>query len=477
MLFKNLSLKVGMTFCIAALMALTVAMAGWALYYFHGLLALGSGDKVLRTLQEQQSTFNIVLTIVLVLAVLLGLAAISYFFRRVVRPLGDFASYFDAIAKGDLTQRIRVLTANEIGDLFESLGRMQESLVKTTTTVRLGLEEIHAGAQEIAQGNTNISSRTEEQAASLQQTAASMEQLAGTVRQNADNAQQANQLAATASDVAHRGGSAVNEVVATMQGISASSNKISDIVGVIDSIAFQTNILALNAAVEAARAGEQGKGFAVVAAEVRALAQRSAQAAREITALIEDSVRKVTEGSSQVERAGATMQEIVDSVRRVTDIMGEITAATIEQSSGIDQVNRAVSQMDETTQYNARLVEQAALASSGLSEQVTKVNQAIGFFRSPGTEVIDVSARRVANRRNASASSSDSEQRRSPSLKGSTPAGKPASLATKGLSAPVKAAAPAKASATAQDDSQRLLRPDLSGKQNSASSDDDWEEF
>ena len=472
MLFKNLSLKVGMTFCIAALMALTVAMAGWALYYFHGLLALGSGDKVLRTLQEQQSTFNVVLTVVLVLAILLGLAAVHYFFRRVVRPLGDFAAYFDAIAKGDLTQRIRVLTANEIGDLFESLGRMQESLVKTTTTVRLGLEEIHAGAQEIAQGNTNISSRTEEQAASLQQTAASMEQLAGTVRQNADNAQQANQLAATASDVAHRGGSAVNEVVATMQGISASSNKISDIVGVIDSIAFQTNILALNAAVEAARAGEQGKGFAVVAAEVRALAQRSAQAAREITALIEDSVRKVTEGSSQVERAGATMQEIVDSVRRVTDIMGEITAATIEQSSGIDQVNRAVSQMDETTQYNARLVEQAALASSGLSEQVTKVNQAIAFFRSPGTEVIDVSARRVANRRNVAA---ESEQRRSPSLKGSAAAAKPAA-ASKGLSAPAKAAPAAKASA-AQDDSQRLLRPDLSGKHSSTSSDDDWEEF
>ena len=479
MLFKNLSLKVGMTFCIAALMALTVAMAGWALYYFHDLLALGSGDKVLSTLQAQQSTFNIVLTAVLVLAVLLGLAAISYFFRRVVRPLGDFAAYFDAIAKGDLTQRIRVLTANEIGDLFESLGRMQESLVKTTTTVRLGLEEIHAGAQEIAQGNTNISSRTEEQAASLQQTAASMEQLAGTVRQNADNAQQANQLAATASDVAHRGGSAVNEVVATMQGISASSNKISDIVGVIDSIAFQTNILALNAAVEAARAGEQGKGFAVVAAEVRALAQRSAQAAREITALIEDSVRKVTEGSSQVERAGATMQEIVDSVRRVTDIMGEITAATIEQSSGIDQVNRAVSQMDETTQYNARLVEQAALASSGLSEQVTKVNQAIAFFRSPGTEVIDVSARRVANRRSVNASTSESEQRRSPSLKSSAAASKPAGAATKGLSAPATAREdkPAKASAAAQDDSQRLLRPDLSGKQNAASSDDDWEEF
>ncbi len=481
MLFKNISLKVGMTLFVVILTLLTLASAGSTLYYYNALLAQGSGSEVLRVLQEHQSLVNGAYSVLLVLAVLIGLGTLTYFLRRVVRPLGDFATYFDSIPKGDLTQRIHVLTENEIGELFGSLRRMQESLVKTMAVIRNGLEEIQAGALEIAQGNTNISSRTEEQAASLQQTAASMEQLAGTVRQNADNAQQANQLAATASDVAHRGGSAVNEVVATMQGISASSNKISDIVGVIDSIAFQTNILALNAAVEAARAGEQGKGFAVVAAEVRALAQRSAQAAREITGLIEDSVRKVTEGSSQVERAGATMQEIVDSVRRVTDIMGEITAATIEQSSGIDQVNRAVSQMDDTTQYNARLVEQAALASSGLSEQVNHVNDAIASFRVPGTEVIDVNARRVANRRVAAAPAAAGRDKRAGSALPGKAAPAAKSAAAKGLAAPSTpasaASAPSRtAPAAPRDDSQRLRRPDLTGKA-AASADDDWEEF
>ena len=482
MLFKNISLKVGMTFFVVILTLLTLAAAGSTLYYYNALLGQTSGGDVLRVLQEHQGLVNGAYSAMLVLAVLIGLGTLTYFLRRVVRPLGDFAIYFDAIAKGDLTQRIHVLTENEIGELFGSLRRMQESLVKTMAVIGNGLEEIQAGALEIAQGNTNISSRTEEQAASLQQTAASMEQLAGTVRQNADNAQQANQLAATASDVAHRGGSAVNEVVATMQGISASSNKISDIVGVIDSIAFQTNILALNAAVEAARAGEQGKGFAVVAAEVRALAQRSAQAAREITGLIEDSVRKVTEGSSQVERAGATMQEIVDSVRRVTDIMGEITAATIEQSSGIDQVNRAVSQMDDTTQYNARLVEQAALASSGLSEQVNHVNDAIASFRVPGTEVIDVNARRVANRRVAAAPAAAGREKRAGSaLPGKSASAAKTAAAAKGLAAPSTpapaASAPSRPAPSApRDDSQRLRRPDLTGKA-TASADDDWEEF
>ncbi|WP_341667034.1 methyl-accepting chemotaxis protein [Alcaligenes sp. SDU_A2] len=475
MLFKNMSLKVGMTFFVVILMVLTLASAGSTLYYFHTLLDQSSGAQVLKLLQEHQTLVNSSYGLLLVLAILAGLGALLYFVRRVVHPMDDFATHFDAIAKGDLTQRIHVLTENEVGQLFGSLRRMQESLSKTMSVIRHGLEEIQAGAQEIAQGNNNISSRTEEQAASLQETAASMEQLAGTVRQNADNAQQANQLAATASDVAHRGGSAVNEVVATMQGISASSNKISDIVGVIDSIAFQTNILALNAAVEAARAGEQGKGFAVVAAEVRALAQRSAQAAREITALIEDSVRKVTEGSSQVERAGATMQEIVDSVRRVTDIMGEITAATIEQSSGIDQVNRAVSQMDDTTQYNARLVEQAALASAGLSEQVNHVNEAIASFRVPGAEVIDVKARRVATRR-AVANGTGRETRPGSALPGKArAAAKPAPQA-KGLAAPTATdKSTAKAPAPERED-QRLRRPDLSGK-SAPASDDDWEEF
>src|SRR5690606_26729533 len=232
--------------------------------------------------------------------------------------LVEAGQVFDRIASGDLTQRIEVRSGNEIGALFTALRRMQESLTRTVSAVRAGVDEINVGAREIAAGNTDLSSRTEEQAASL-------EELAGTVKQDADNARQANQLAASASDVAERGGAAVTEVVSTMQEIAASSRKISEIVSVIDGIAFQTNILALNAAVEAARAGEQGKGFAVGAGELRSLAQRSAQAAKEIKVLIEDSVSKVGTGSQQVERAGATMQEIVASVKRVTDIMGEIS--------------------------------------------------------------------------------------------------------------------------------------------------------
>ena len=390
MLFKNISLKVGMTFFVVILMVLTLASAGSALYYYHALLDQGSSGDVLRMLQEHQGLVNGAYGVLLVLAILASLATLAYFLRRVVRPLGDFATYFDAIAKGDLTQRINVLTENEIGELFASLRRMQESLVKTMTVIRNGLEEIQAGSQEIAQGNNNISSRTEEQAASLQQTAASMEQLAGTVRQNADNAQQANQLAATASDVAHRGGSAVNEVVATMQGISASSNKISDIVGVIDSIAFQTNILALNAAVEAARAGEQGKGFAVVAGEVRSLAQRSAQAAKEIKGLIEASLDEVRTGTQQVASAGEIIQDVVRAVHSVTTLMSEISSASQEQTSGIDQINVAVTQMDAVVQQNASLVEEAAAAAGSLQSQSERLAQAVAQFKINEGDVIDM---------------------------------------------------------------------------------------
>lgn len=330
-------------------------------------------------------------------AILLALLASLTMSRTVLRPLKRVASYFEHIAAGDLTQRIEPPSHNEIGMLYFALKRMQDSLGRIVTTVRQGMDQINHGSQHIVAGNTDLSSRTEEQAAALQQTAASMEQLASTVKQNADNARQANQLAATASEVAQRGGNAVGEVVTTMQGISASSRKISDIVGVIDSIAFQTNILALNAAVEAARAGEQGKGFAVVAAEVRALAQRSAQAAKEIKGLIDDSVKKVAEGSDQVERAGATMQEIVASVARVTDIMGEISAATTEQSSGIDQINLAVAQMDHVTQQNAALVEDAAHSAANLREQVSHVSDAVSVFKTPEPQVIDVPATQLAS--------------------------------------------------------------------------------
>uniref|UniRef100_UPI003A9540F3 methyl-accepting chemotaxis protein n=1 Tax=Achromobacter spanius TaxID=217203 RepID=UPI003A9540F3 len=261
----------------------------------------------------------------LAITLLLALGCWIFINRTVLRPLHQAGDHFDKISGGDFTGRIDVRSTNEIGQLFAAIKRMQESLTRTVATVRRGVDEINVGAREISAGNTDLSSRTEQQAASLEETAASMEELASTVKQNADNARQANQLAASASDVAERGGSAVSEVVSTMQGISASSRKISEIVSVIDGIAFQTNILALNAAVEAARAGEQGKGFAVVAGEVRSLAQRSAQAAKEIKGLIEDSVTKVGAGSQQVERAGATMQEVGASGKRVTGIMGEIS--------------------------------------------------------------------------------------------------------------------------------------------------------
>jgi len=334
-----------------------------------------------------------------VIAILLVLSTYMFLRRRVIQPLNDAAHRFDRIAAGDLTEAVDTRSTNEIGRLYAALKRMQESLTRTVSSVRRGVDEINVGSREIAAGNTDLSSRTEQQAASLEQTAASMEQLASTVKQNADNARQANQLAASASDVAARGGSAVNEVVSTMQGISASSRKISEIVSVIDGIAFQTNILALNAAVEAARAGEQGKGFAVVAGEVRSLAQRSAQAAKEIKGLIEDSVSKVGAGSQQVERAGATMEEIVASVKRVTDIMGEISAASEEQSTGIDQVNRAVSQMDEVTQQNAALVEEAAAAAGSLQEQAQRLAEAVAVFKINQGQVIDVSAQQLGGQR------------------------------------------------------------------------------
>ncbi len=301
--------------------------------------------------------------------------------RSITSPIQVAVEIAESVADGDLTSQIEVFSTDETGRLTAALKAMNQNLVRIVGNVRQGTETIATASGQIATGNQDLSSRTEEQASSLQQTAASMEQLTGTVKQNAENARQANQLAVQASAVATRGGGVVHQVVETMDSINASSRKIVDIIGVIDGIAFQTNILALNAAVEAARAGEQGRGFAVVASEVRSLAQRSGAAAKEIKLLIEDSVSRVEQGSRQVAVAGATMEEIVGSVRRVTDIMGDITAAGEEQTTGIEQINQAITQMDQVTQQNAALVEEAAAAAGALQEQATHLVEAVSVFK------------------------------------------------------------------------------------------------
>ena len=351
-----------------------------ALYAFN-TQAMGSLDQALQGRVRQLQ--NELLWMALAMLVTLTLTSVTalIFVRSITQPLAQAVTLSRAVAQGDLSGEPLHYGSNEVGQLLQALQQMREQLTQVVRNVRSGAEGVATASTQIAQGNTDLSARTESQASSLQQTAASMDLLSTAVKQNADSAIQANQLSESASTVAVQGGQVVAQVVDTMQGINASSSKIADIIGVIDSIAFQTNILALNAAVEAARAGEQGRGFAVVASEVRSLAGRSAAAAREIKQLIDASVQRVEAGSALVDRAGATMTDVVSAIARVTNIMGEISAASREQSQGVAQVGEAVTHLDEVTQQNASLVEEMAAAAGSLQTQAQDLVGVVSVFK------------------------------------------------------------------------------------------------
>ena len=365
--------------------------------FLTALAAMAGFQESLMAAEGKQALANGRLAIILSLslsiaATLIAIVLAILISRSISRPINEAVKVAQRVASGDLSGSIDARGTDETGLLLRALKEMNDNLQGIVARVRHGTDAIAHGSREIASGNMDLSSRTEQQASSLEETASSMEELTSTVKQNGENARQANQMAQSASSVASKGGQVVAEVITTMDSINASSKKIVDIIGVIDGIAFQTNILALNAAVEAARAGEQGRGFAVVATEVRNLAHRSAAAAKEIKILIDDSVQQVNLGSNLVNQAGSTMQEIVSSVRRVTDIMAEITSASNEQEAGIEQINQAITEMDAVTQQNAALVEEAAAASEALQDQAGILAEAVSVFKLDGTQALPPAA-------------------------------------------------------------------------------------
>ena len=354
-------------------------------FYDSAGVFFGAAEAEGRALYDEFHSMAVALKVAIGVALMVALAMILGVLwgitKNVIRPLERVVAHFERMAEGDLSAPVERRGSNEIGKLFSALARMQDGLSRTVGNVRRSSQSIYRDSQSIANGNNDLSARTEQQAASLAETASSMEQLTSTVDQNADNARQASQLAESAAQTAERGGSVVGQVVDTMRDISDSSHKVVDIIDVIDSIAFQTNILALNASVEAARAGEQGRGFAVVADEVRNLASRSASAAKEIRGLIEASVSRVDTGSQLVDQAGSTMTDIVTAVQRVNDIMEEIAAASQEQSNGIGQTNQAISQMDQVTQQNASLVQESAHAAATLAQEAERLRESVAQFQ------------------------------------------------------------------------------------------------
>lgn len=410
---------------------------------------------------------SIVAAVVTLIAVVMTLVLV----KSITEPLHQIVEVAQAISAGDLTQTIQTERKDEFGDLLVAFAQMSDRLRGLVSEVRTGIDSVAVAAGEIATGNNDLSGRTEQTAANLQQTAASIEQLTSTVSQSADTARQANQLAGTAAQAAVRGGEVVGEVVASMQRITDSSRKIADIIGVIDGIAFQTNILALNAAVEAARAGEQGRGFAVVASEVRSLAGRSAQAAKEIKSLIDTSVKNVESGSEQVAQAGQSMAEIVSGVQRVSDLIGEITASANEQREGISQVNRAITNLDQMTQQNAALVEESAAAATAMSDQSRRLTEVVAVFNVGAITTSPMSRPRPVSH-SAAHSAPRSVPKKSPSLSPSKSAAKSAPAP----SAPLKVAGPTPPPtkpAGTHSGAPALSKP----KKAAAGSDDDWESF